>query len=314
MKQENSIYQKTIRKPVVVEGIGLHSGKLATVTIKPAQPNAGIVFVRTDLEKPITIPATYDFVTQTKLATTIGRDAAKISTVEHLLCALKMMEIDNAVVEVTGPEVPIMDGSAAPFCKAIEEVGVIADETALRKVAILRKRIEVRMGDKIALIEPSTRFHIDARIEWTHPAIGIQSYSYTVGESNYKEVAYARTFGFMRDVEALKKMGLALGGSFDNAVVMDEEKVLNLEGLRYDDEFVRHKVLDAIGDFALSPVQVLGDVTLVKAGHEMHSELIHAIFSNPDNFEVVTVEDALTEERTMEVLEGEWATAIQRSL
>jgi UDP-3-O-[3-hydroxymyristoyl] N-acetylglucosamine deacetylase len=207
-----------------------------------------------------------------------------------------------------------MDGSAAPFCKAIESVGVVEDETSLRKVAVLRKRIEVRKGDKIALIEPSTRFHIDARIEWNHPAIGTQSFSYTVGVTNYKEVAFARTFGFMRDVEALKKMGLALGGSFDNAVVMDEEKVLNLEGLRYEDELVRHKVLDAIGDFALAPVPVLGDVTLVKAGHEMHSELIHAIFSNPDNFEVVTVEDAIIEEKTLEVLEGDWATAIQRSI
>ena len=141
MTVENSIYQKTISQPVVIEGIGLHSGKVAKVTIKPAHPNAGVIFIRTDLEKPVTIPATYDFVTQTKLATTIGRDIAKISTVEHLLCALKMMQIDNALIEVTGPEVPIMDGSAAPFCKAIETVGVVEDQTALRKVAILRKRI-----------------------------------------------------------------------------------------------------------------------------------------------------------------------------
>lgn len=311
--EEVSFYQKTIRKTVVVEGIGLHSGKPATVTIKPAPANAGIVFVRTDLEKPVSIPATYEFVTQTKLATTIGRDAAKISTVEHLLCALRLMQIDNAVVEVTGPEVPIMDGSAAIFCKAIDQVGVQDDVSALRKVAVLRKRIEVRKGDKVALIEPSTRFHIDSRIEWTHPAIGTQSFSFTVGEANYKEIAYARTFGFMRDVEALKKMGLALGGSFDNAVVLDEEKVLNLEGLRYEDEFVRHKTLDAIGDFALSPVQVLGDVTLVKAGHEMHSELIHAIFSNPENFEVVTVEDAIIEEKSLGTLENSWAAVLQNS-
>lgn len=311
--EENSVYQKTVRKDVTIEGIGLHSGKPAKVRIKPALPNAGIIFVRTDLEKPVTIPASYEFVTQTKLATTIGRDQTKISTVEHLLCALKLMQIDNAMVEVSGPEVPIMDGSAAPFCKAIETVGVLEEISALRKVAILRKRIEVRKGDKVALIEPSTRFHIDAQIEWNHPAIGIQSFSYTIGETHHNEIAYARTFGFMKDVEALKKMGLALGGSFDNAVVMDEENVLNLEGLRYSDEFVRHKVLDAIGDFALSPVQVLGDVTLVKAGHEMHSELIHAIFSNPDNFEVVTVEDAILEEENLGVLETNWAAVLQRT-
>lgn len=311
--QPSSVYQKTIRKSVTVNGVGLHSGKPATVTIKPALPNAGIIFVRTDLDKPITIPASFEFVTQTKLATTIGRDQAKISTVEHLLCALKLMQVDNAMVEVSGPEVPIMDGSAAPFCKAIGEVGIIEEKSAMRKVAILRKRIEVRKGDKIALIEPSTRFHIESRIEWNHPAIGVQSFSYTVGKTSHEEISNARTFGFLRDVEALKKMGLALGGSFDNAVVMDEEKVLNLEGLRYPDEFVRHKVLDAIGDFALSPVQVLGDVTLVKAGHEMHSELIHAIFSNPDNFEVVTVEDAILEEENLGVLENNWAAVLQQT-
>ncbi len=311
--EESSVKQKTIRKSVTIEGIGLHSGKPVTVTLKPALSNAGIVFVRTDLEKPISIPASYEFVTQTKLATTIGRDAAKISTVEHLLCALKLMQIDNVLVEVTGPEVPIMDGSAAPFCKAIERAGVIEDSKAPKKVAILRKRIEVRKGDKVALIEPSTRFHLESKIEWNHPAIGTQSFSFTVGESDYHEVAHARTFGFMRDVEALKKMGLALGGSFENAVVMDEEKVLNLEGLRYRDEFVRHKTLDAIGDFALSPVQVLGDVTLVKAGHEMHSELIHAIFSNPENFEVVTLEEAIIEEKNMDSLETSWAAVLQNS-
>ena len=311
--EENSVYQKTVSREVTIEGVGLHSGKPAKVVIKPALPNAGIIFVRTDLQKPVIIPASYEFVTQTKLATTIGRNQAKISTVEHLLCALKLMQIDNAMVEVSGPEVPIMDGSAALFCKAIESAGVREETSALRKVAILRKRIEVRKGDKIALIEPSTRFHIDARIEWNHPAIGTQSFSYTVGESNHHEISHARTFGFMKDVEALKKMGLALGGSFDNAVVMDEESVLNLEGLRYKDEFVRHKVLDAIGDFALSPVQVLGDVTLVKAGHEMHSELIHAIFSNPDNFEVVTVEDAILEEVNLGVLETNWAAVLQNS-
>jgi UDP-3-O-[3-hydroxymyristoyl] N-acetylglucosamine deacetylase len=203
-------------------------------------------------------------------------------------CAFKLIGIDNAMVEVEGPEVPIMDGSAAPFCEALTTAG-ISNQGVSKKVAVLKKRIEVRKGDKVALIEPSNRLHIDARIEWAHNAIGVQELSFTVGETDYREIAMARTFGFLKDVEVLKKMGLALGGSYDNAIVLDEIRVINESGLRYEDEFVRHKVLDAIGDFALSPLPILGDVTLVKAGHELHSELVHAIFSNPDNYEVKTL-------------------------
>jgi UDP-3-O-[3-hydroxymyristoyl] N-acetylglucosamine deacetylase len=201
-----------------------------------------------------------------------------------------LMGIDNATITVEGPEVPIMDGSALAFCEAIAAAGIY-EQSAPRKVAIVKKKIEVRKGDKLASIAPSHRLHIQARIEWNHPSIGVQEYSYTVGKSDFREIAGARTFGFLKDVEALQKMGLARGGSLDNAIVLDENRVTNPGGLRFADEFVRHKVLDAIGDFALSPITLLGDVNLVKAGHELHSELVSAVFAHPDNYEVKLLSD-----------------------
>lgn len=293
MRQSNDSklnHQVTIRRDVRIEGVGLHSGKPAVITLKPALPNTGILFVRTDLSSPVAIPASFEYVTQTKLATTLGNKHAEISTVEHLLSAFRLLGIDNAVVEVEGPEVPIMDGSSAAFCEAILGAGFF-DQSVLKKVALIKKRIEVRMGDKIASIEPSHQLHIKARIEWAHPAIKVQEFSYTVGKSDYREIARARTFGFLKDVEMLKRMGLARGGSLSNAIVLDEARVINPEGLRYPDEFVRHKVLDAIGDFALAPLPFVGNVNLVKAGHELHRELVSTIFSNPDNYEVVSLNE-----------------------
>jgi len=286
-----SHHQITIRREVFIEGIGLHSGKPAALTLRPALANTGILFIRTDLDPTVAIPATFDFVTQTKLATTIGRGQVQISTVEHLLSAFKLLGVDNAVVEVNGPEVPIMDGSSAAFCEAILSAGFY-DQTVPKRVAILKKRVEVRKGDKLAAIDPSPRLEVRAQIEWSHPAIRSQNFFYIVGKNDFREIANARTFGFLNDVEALKKMGLARGGSLSNAIVLDEARVINPEGLRYADEFVRHKVLDAIGDFALSPIPFLGSVTLVKAGHEIHKELVAAIFSDPENYEVKTLEDA----------------------
>jgi UDP-3-O-[3-hydroxymyristoyl] N-acetylglucosamine deacetylase len=285
--------QVTIRREVRIEGIGLHSGKQASITLKPALPNTGVLFVRKDLSNPVAIPASFEFVTQTQLATTLGRGEATISTVEHLLCAFKLLGVDNALVEVDGPEVPIMDGSAAQFCDAILAAGFF-DQSVARKVAVLKKRIEVRKGDKIALIEPSSHLQIKAKIEWAHNAIGTQEMIYSVGKSDYREISRARTFGFLKDVEALQKKGLILGGSYDNAIVLDADKVVNPEGLRYPDEFVRHKVLDAIGDFALAPIPFVGNVTLFKAGHELHAELVQSIFSHPDNYEVKTLEELKT--------------------
>ena len=287
--ESNPHHQVTIRRDVRIDGIGLHSGKPASVTLKPALPNTGIIFVRKDLATPVVIPATFEFVTQTKLATTLGNKQAQIATVEHLLSALKLLGVDNAVVEVEGPEVPIMDGSSAAFCEAILSAGFF-DQAVSKRVAVLKKRIEVRKGDKIASIEPSHQLHIKAKIEWSHPAIRTQEFSYTVGKNDYREIARARTFGFLHEVETLKKMGLARGGSLNNAIVLDEGRVINPDGLRYPDEFVRHKILDAIGDFALAPVAILGNVNLVKAGHELHQELVSAIFSNPENYEIKTID------------------------
>jgi len=306
--------QHSIRKDVRIEGIGLHSGKMAVLIIKPALPNTGILFIRTDLKDPVSIPASFEFVTQTKLATTLGRfsngASIQISTVEHLLSAFKLLGIDNAVVEVNGPEVPIMDGSAAAFCELIAEAGLY-EQAVSKKVAVLKKRIEVRKGDKIAMIEPSNRLRIEARVEWNHPSIGKQSCDFTVGESDFREIAMARTFGFLKDVEQLQKMGLARGGSLDNAVVLDDVRVLNKDGLRYHNEFVRHKILDAIGDFALAPHTILGDVLLVKAGHELHAELVHAIFSDPSNYEIKTVDEV---NDSAEALFGSpWLTASLQS-
>jgi UDP-3-O-[3-hydroxymyristoyl] N-acetylglucosamine deacetylase len=308
----HSNFQLTIRRDVRIEGVGLHSGMPASITLKPALPNTGILFVRKDLAADVTIPASLEFVTQTKLATTLGRGDVKVATVEHLLSAFKLLGIDNALVEVFGPEVPIMDGSAAAFCEAILGAGVF-EQQALKKVAVLKRRVEVRKGDKLALIEPSQRLHIRARIEWDHAAIGTQEFSYTLGQTDFRELALARTFGFLKDVEALKKMGLCLGGSLQNAVVLDEIRVINEDGLRYPDEFVRHKILDAVGDFALAPLPILGDVFLIKAGHELHADLVQAIFSNPDNYEVKTLAELSESEFSTSLLGAPAWAGLQRS-
>jgi UDP-3-O-[3-hydroxymyristoyl] N-acetylglucosamine deacetylase len=282
-------HQVTMRREIRVEGVGLHSGKSASVLLRPALPNTGVLFIRTDLDPTVAIPATFEYVTQTKLATTIGRGAVQVSTVEHLLSAFKLLGIDNAVVEVDGPEVPIMDGSSMAFCEAILAAGFY-DQAVAKQIAVLKKRVEVRKGDKLAVIEPSDHLQIKAHIEWAHPAIRSQKLNFTLGKNDFREIANARTFGFLKDVEMLKKMGLARGGSLSNAIVLDEARVINTEGLRHADEFVRHKVLDAIGDFALSPIPFVGLVTLEKAGHEIHKDLVAAIFSDPNNYEIKTLE------------------------
>ncbi|MBS1959240.1 MAG: UDP-3-O-acyl-N-acetylglucosamine deacetylase [Bdellovibrionales bacterium] len=311
-----NVNQVTLRREIKIEGIGLHSGKRACVTLAPALPNTGILFVRKDLEQETAIPASFEFVTQTRLATTLGRknsqSSATISTVEHLLSALKLMGVDNATVTVEGPEVPIMDGSAMAFCEAIQSAGLYEQVGTAKRVTVLKKRIEVRKGDKVASISPSSRLHIQARIEWTHAAIGTQEFQFTLGKDDFRQIADARTFGFLKDAEALQKMGLALGGSLANAIVLDETRVVNPDGLRHDDEFVRHKVLDAIGDFALSPIAILGDVNLVKAGHELHSELVAAIFASPDNYEVKLLSDVFATQKPEASVAGglpAWVTA-----
>lgn len=283
--------QTTLKSSVVLKGIGLHSGEAAQVTLHPANPDTGIVFIRADQPKAQPIIARFDSVQKTALQTVIGNRDTSIATVEHLLAALAGLEIDNAIVEVGGPEVPIMDGSSIPFVDAIRKAGILT-QVRHRSLIVIRQRVDVKMAEKWAFVEPSNGFEISASVEWDHPSIGYQEFKYRAGTQSFSEIASARTFGFLRDVEALKRAGLARGGSLDNAVVLDEALVLNPGGLRYPNEFVRHKVLDAIGDLKLAGLQFRGHFRLHRAGHELHLKLLEQIFSNPENYDVVSTQPA----------------------
>ncbi|OFZ56146.1 MAG: UDP-3-O-[3-hydroxymyristoyl] N-acetylglucosamine deacetylase [Bdellovibrionales bacterium RIFOXYC1_FULL_54_43] len=279
-------FQQTLREAVSLTGIGLHSGTPVILTIKPARANQGISFVRTDLEGTPHVVAHYKNVINTQLATTIGRGRISVSTVEHLLAAFQGLAIDNATVEVNGPELPILDGSAAPFMEAILSAG-IESQRQIRPTLVLRRKVQIGSDDKWAIAEPSGQFEIHGSIEWKHPAIGYQEFHYQEDRTEFEELAGARTFGFLRDVETMKRMGLARGGSLENAVVLDDASVLNPGGLRYADEFARHKVLDALGDFKLAGVAVRGFFRLHRAGHDLHSQLLAAIFKDADNYEII---------------------------
>ena len=281
------IFQKTLKQEVALEGVGLHSGQTVHMRIKPALPGQGIVFARTDLKDTPVIAAHYINVVSTQLATTLGRGKATVSTVEHILAALHGLGVDNAIIEVDAAEIPIMDGSSKAFCDAIEKVG-LQSQLQNRSILAVRRRVEVKHKEKWAVAEPCSRLEIQASVDWDHPSIGYQEFRYVEGKTDFSELASARTFGFLRDVEALQAIGLARGGSLDNAVVLDDALVLNPDGLRFPDEFVRHKVLDALGDFKLAGVSLRAFVRLHRAGHEVHSELLKAIFSDAKNYEIIT--------------------------
>jgi UDP-3-O-[3-hydroxymyristoyl] N-acetylglucosamine deacetylase len=256
------------------------------VTLKPAGINQGILFQRLDQLDSLPIEANFRNVVNTQMATTLGKGAVTVSTIEHLMAALHGFGIDNLLIEVQGPEVPILDGSSAPFCKAIEDAGIQA-QAAGRTALAIKRRVEVKLAEKWAVVEPSSRLEIHASIDWDHPSIGYQEFHYVEGKTPFSEIAAARTFGFVRDVEALKKMGLVLGASLENAVALDSALVLNSEGLRYPDEFVRHKTLDALGDFKLSGIQILGSFKLHRAGHDLHRSILAEVFKDPANYEIV---------------------------
>lgn len=291
--------QHTIAKPVQVKGIGVHSGQSVLLTIHPAEPDAGIVFIRSDLPGNPRIEANFKNVFSTQMATTLSSNKVRLGTVEHLMAALYGMGIDNAYVEVGGPEVPILDGSSIGFVEAIQSVGIEAQLKA-KKVIHLKKKVQLRVDDKWAVALPSDGFEVKTSIEWDHPVIGFQEFTYKRGITQFSELANARTFGFLSDVQALKKIGLAQGGSLQNAIVLDEAKVLNSDGLRYADEFARHKVLDAIGDFKLAGYDFKGSFRLHRPGHELHYRLLMAIFSDTANFEIESMKSdskqAVTEE------------------
>ena len=282
----HSTLQKTLKDSVTLEGVGIHSGKKTRLTLNPAHPNTGIRFVRIDLGGCPEVQAHYKNVINTQMATTLGVGKVTIGTVEHVLAALQGMGIDNCVIEVDGPEVPIMDGSSGPFCEAIIRAGVTVQRQP-RAVLALRRKVEIKVAEKWAVAEPSARLEIHGSIEWDHPSIGYQEFHFVEGKTDFSELAHARTFGFLHEVEALKRAGLARGGSFDNAVVLDQALVLNPDGLRFPDEFVRHKVLDALGDFKLAGIQIQAYFRLHRAGHDLHSQLLAAIFQDPDCYEII---------------------------
>lgn len=283
--------QKTIRQSVAISGIGLHSGKRVTLTLHPARANTGIRFQRTDLEQPVEIEANVRNVHSTTLATTISSGEVKISTVEHLMSALWAMGIDNVLCSVNGEEVPILDGSAAPFAQLIRRAGVKSQRSA-RRFLVALKSIEIRSGDKWARLKPSREFKIKYTIDFPHPVIGQQSFVYDTNTDFLKEIAPCRTFGFLKDVERMQAMGLALGGSLQNAVVLDDVKALNPDGLRFSDEFVRHKILDAIGDFSLIGYPILADIELHRAGHELQTRLVQELLEQPGAFSIYVPQDS----------------------
>jgi UDP-3-O-[3-hydroxymyristoyl] N-acetylglucosamine deacetylase len=281
----NMKVQRTLKQSFTLRGIGLHSGKRASLVVRPAPANHGVCFVRTDLEGRPTVGAHVRNVISTTLATTIAEGSAKVSTVEHLMSALWAMGVDNALCEVDGEEVPILDGSALPFAEAIAKVG-LKSQRASRRYLVAKETIELRSGDKWAVLRPAKDFSIRYTIDFPHPVINRQEFHFSHQTDFASEIAPCRTFGFLRDVERMQAMGLARGGSLKNAVVLDDQKALNPEGLRFEDEFVRHKVLDALGDFSLIGFPILAEIELHKAGHELQTKLIHELLERPHAFAI----------------------------
>lgn len=273
--------QHTLASPITVNGIGLHSGTEVCMTLRPAGVDSGIVFIRTDVaDRDNVIPARWDAVVDTRLCTVIGNEhGVTVGTIEHLMAALRGCGIDNLVIEIDGPEVPVMDGSAAPFVERIDEVGLQAQAMPRRAIKIL-KEVSIEEGGKTARLLPATGSSFGGLIDFDHPSIGRQKYQIQLVNGNFRhDLADARTFGFLHEVEALRRVGLALGGSLDNAIVLDENKVLNRDGLRYYDEFIRHKLLDAIGDLYLAGAPILGAYEADKPGHAMNNALLHKLFA-----------------------------------
>jgi UDP-3-O-[3-hydroxymyristoyl] N-acetylglucosamine deacetylase len=286
--------QRTLKRAVGATGVGLHTGKKVAMTLRPAQPDTGIVFRRTDLPQPVDIRAEARAVTDTRLCSALEGQGAKVATVEHLMSALAGLGIDNLYVDLAGPEVPIMDGSASPFVYLLQSAG-IEEQRAPKRFFRIRRPVEVRDGDKWARFDPYDGFRVSFSIIFDHPVFEQSSQSLTIdfAETPYtKEVARARTFGFVQDVEALRDAGLALGGSLDNAIVLDEYRVLNADGLRYADEFVKHKVLDAIGDLYLIGHPVIGAFSAHKSGHALNNQLLRATLAQADAWELATFERA----------------------
>jgi UDP-3-O-[3-hydroxymyristoyl] N-acetylglucosamine deacetylase len=285
--------QRTLKNLIRATGVGLHSGEKVFLTLRPAPADTGIVFRRTDLTPVAEIPADANLVSETTLCTGLSCGPAKVQTVEHLLSALAGLGIDNAYVELTAPEVPIMDGSAGPFVFLLQSAG-IAEQNAPKRFIRIKRPVEVRDGDKLARFEPYDGFRIGFTVEFKHPAIPASLSRAEVDFSTdayVREVSRARTFGFMRDLEYMRERNLGLGGSMDNAIVLDEFRVLNEDGLRYADEFVRHKILDAVGDLYLAGHAIIGAFDGFKSGHALNNTLVRALLADAEAWEEVSYTD-----------------------
>ena len=283
--------QRTISKPVCFSGIGVHSGKKVNLTIKPAPVNHGIKFVRTDLTDKPSVSAHFNMVVDTSLATVIGCDGFIVSTIEHLMATFAGFSIDNAIVELDAYELPIMDGSAGPFISYIKTAG-IEEQLGPKYFFIVKEPIELKEDGKFVGIYPASKFKITCTIYYDHPLIKEQSYSIDVSDQVFeKEICRARTFGFLQEIEYLKKYGFARGGSLDNVIVLDEKDILNKDGLRFPDEFVRHKILDCIGDFSLLGMPVLGHIIVNKSGHSFNHAFLKKFFENKKSWETRIIHD-----------------------
>jgi len=289
------IRQRTLKNVIRATGIGLHTGEKVSMTLRPAAVDTGIVFRRIDLPQAVDIKVAPQAVTDTRLASCLGKDGVTyVGTVEHLMSALAGLGLDNVYVDLSASEVPIMDGSAGPFVFLLQSAGIEEQRAAKRFIRIL-KTVEVRQGDKWVKLEPHNGFKINLSIEFSHPVFerSQQTVSFDFAVTSYiKEVSRARTFGFVQDVEAMRAQGLAMGGSLDNAVVMDEYRILNADGLRYDDEFVKHKALDAIGDLYLAGHAIIGAFSGFKSGHAMNNQLLRALLNDREAWAYCSFEKA----------------------
>lgn len=287
------VKQRTLKNSIRATGVGLHTGEKVTLTLRPAAPNTGVVFHRSDMDPPVSIPATAENVGDTRLSTTLVKGDARVSTVEHLLSAVAGLGIDNLHVDVSAPEVPIMDGSAGPFVFLLQSAGLM-EQSAPKQFIRVKRAVEVHDGDKWVRFDPYEGFKVGFCIDFEHPMFtsGSQRAELDFSSTSFvREVSRARTFGFMRDIEALRANQLALGGSLDNAIVLDDFKILNEDGLRYENELVKHKILDVVGDLYLLGHSLIGAFTGHKSGHSLNNQLIRRLKQDADAWELVTFED-----------------------
>jgi UDP-3-O-[3-hydroxymyristoyl] N-acetylglucosamine deacetylase len=287
------INQRTLKNTIRATGVGLHSGEKIYLTLHPSESNTGICFRRVDLENPFLIKANPKNVGETMLSTTLVKNGVKVATVEHLLSAMAGLGVDNAIVDVNAAEVPIMDGSAGPFVFLLQSAG-LTEQDAPKQYIRIKESVRVDDGDKWAAFEPFDGFKVTFTIDFEHPAFSDHLKTAVMDFSSttfVKEVSRARTFGFMKDIEFLREKNLALGGSLDNAIVVDDDKVINEDGLRYADEFVKHKILDAIGDLYLLGHSLIGEFKGFKSGHALNNKLLLALLNTPDAWEMVTFEN-----------------------